>query len=63
MATAIELYVDGELILHGGFPKFVRTQPGLGLFVDRGETVIEKLAVYQQTPSPAKQPAANKDIP
>ena len=50
-----QLYVDGELILHGGFPKeFVRTQPGLGLFVDRGETVIEKLAVYQQTPSPAK---------
>ena len=49
-----ELYVDDELILHGGFPKeFVRTQPGLGLFVDRGETVIEKIAVYQQTPSPA----------
>jgi hypothetical protein len=50
-----ELYVDGELILHGGFPKeFVRKQPGLGLFVDRGETVIEKLAVYKQTSSPAK---------
>jgi len=53
-----QLYVDGELILHGAFPKeFVRPQPGLGLFVDRGETIIEKLAVYQQTPSPAK--AAN----
>ena len=54
-----QLYVDGELILHGAFPKeFVRPQPGLGLFVDRGETVIEKLAVYQQTPKPAK--AANR---
>lgn len=50
-----QLYVDGELIVHGAFPKeFVRPQPGLGLFVDRGETIIEKLAVYQQTPSPAK---------
>ena len=54
-----QLYVDDELILHGGFPReFVRTQPGFGLFVDRGETVIEKLAVYQQTHqgSPAQVP-------
>ena len=48
-----ELYVDGELIVHGAFPKeFVRPQPGL--FVDRGKTIIEKLAVNQQAPSPAK---------
>ena len=55
-----ELYVDDELVLHGAFPKnFVRTQPGLGLFVDRGETVIEKLAVYQQTPISAKTANSN----
>lgn len=50
-----QLYVDGELILHGAFPReFVSTRPGLGLFVDRGETIIDRLAVYQQVPSPAK---------
>jgi beta-fructofuranosidase len=51
-----QLYVDGELILHGGFPKeFVRTVPGLGLFVDRGETVIKKLAAYRQEPNPSME--------
>lgn len=58
-AERYQLFVDDELVLHGAFPKeFVRIDSSLGLFVDRGEAVIQHLAAYRQEPSPPKATAS-----
>jgi beta-fructofuranosidase len=46
-----ELFVDDALVLHGAFPgAFRRTDASVGLLVDRGEAVIQRLAIYRQEP-------------
>lgn len=44
-----ELFVDDRLILQGAFPPSLRrTNPSLGLLIDRGEATVRKLSIYRQ---------------
>jgi beta-fructofuranosidase len=46
-----ELFVDDALVLQGAFPAaFRRTDASLGLLVDRGEAVVERVGIYRQDP-------------
>lgn len=50
-AERYEFFVDGVLVLQGALPGAFRcSDAGVGLWVDRGEAVVQRMAVYRQEP-------------